>query len=119
MRIASITTFLVDASPPGGWGGGSYPLEALWLGCETYANDYNPVAVLLLWEQGQRAMLVNVLAGSGFAQSEAFYRVAQAISETLPNESREKKLLNDLLTGRERLREEAGRLTNQARLMGL
>lgn len=28
-------------------GGGSIPLEALRLGCETYANDYNPVAVLL------------------------------------------------------------------------
>jgi len=29
-------------------GGGSYPLEALRLGCEVYANDYNPVAVLIL-----------------------------------------------------------------------
>ena len=29
-------------------GGGSYPLEALRLGCEAYASDYNPVAVLIL-----------------------------------------------------------------------
>ncbi|MCX7998021.1 MAG: DUF1156 domain-containing protein, partial [Leptospiraceae bacterium] len=29
-------------------GGGSYPLEALRLGCQTYANDHNPVAVLIL-----------------------------------------------------------------------
>jgi putative DNA methylase len=29
-------------------GGGSYPLEALRLGCDAYANDYNPVAVLIL-----------------------------------------------------------------------
>ncbi|MGC8816078.1 MAG: DUF1156 domain-containing protein, partial [bacterium] len=29
-------------------GGGSIPLEALRLGCEVYANDYNPVAVLML-----------------------------------------------------------------------
>jgi putative DNA methylase len=29
-------------------GGGSYPLEALRLGCEVYASDYNPVAVLIL-----------------------------------------------------------------------
>ncbi|MCX7942593.1 MAG: DUF1156 domain-containing protein, partial [Dictyoglomaceae bacterium] len=29
-------------------GGGSIPLEALRLGCETYAGDYNPVAVLIL-----------------------------------------------------------------------
>jgi putative DNA methylase len=28
-------------------GGGSIPLEALRLGCETYANDYNPVAVFI------------------------------------------------------------------------
>ncbi|MCK4348678.1 MAG: DUF1156 domain-containing protein [Thermoplasmatales archaeon] len=28
-------------------GGGSIPLEALRLGCETYASDYNPVAVLI------------------------------------------------------------------------
>lgn len=28
-------------------GGGSIPLEALRLGCETYATDYNPVAVLI------------------------------------------------------------------------
>ncbi len=29
-------------------GGGSYPLESMRLGCEAYANDYNPVAALLL-----------------------------------------------------------------------
>jgi len=29
-------------------GGGSIPLEALRFGCETYALDYNPVAVLIL-----------------------------------------------------------------------
>jgi putative DNA methylase len=28
-------------------GGGSIPLEALRLGCQTYANDYNPVAALI------------------------------------------------------------------------
>ncbi|MBW2059808.1 MAG: DUF1156 domain-containing protein, partial [Deltaproteobacteria bacterium] len=29
-------------------GGGAIPLESLRLGCETYASDYNPVAVLIL-----------------------------------------------------------------------
>lgn len=29
-------------------GGGAIPLEALRLGCEVYASDYNPVAVLIL-----------------------------------------------------------------------
>jgi len=28
-------------------GGGSIPLEALRLGCETYSNDYNPIAVII------------------------------------------------------------------------
>ena len=29
-------------------GGGAIPLECLRLGCETYAGEYNPVAVLIL-----------------------------------------------------------------------
>ena len=29
-------------------GGGAIPLEALRLGCETYASDYNPIATLIL-----------------------------------------------------------------------
>ena len=32
-------------------GGGSIPLEALRLGCETHAIEYNPVAVLILISQ--------------------------------------------------------------------
>ena len=38
--------------------------------------------------------MMRVLSESGYGESEAFYRVAQAISETLPIESREKKLLD-------------------------
>lgn len=45
-------------------GGGSIPLEALRLGCETYASDYNPVAVLiekatLEWPQKYGTMISN------------------------------------------------------------
>ena len=61
---------------------------------------------LRLWEKGKRNDLVTLLQESGFGRSEAFYRVAQAISETLPNESKEKKLLDGFLAGRERLRDE-------------
>jgi len=53
-------------------GGGSIPLEALRLGCETYASDYNPVAVFiekatLEWPQkfGVEVELPNEGAGSG------------------------------------------------------
>ena len=62
--------------------------------------------VLLLWEKGQRNELIDVLAESGYGESEAFYRVAQAISETLSTESKEKQLLDGFLAGRERVREE-------------
>ncbi|MFN3762264.1 MAG: hypothetical protein ACK4WK_03565 [Anaerolineae bacterium] len=68
---------------------------------------------LRLWEKGDRAALIARLAESGFGNSEAFYRVAQAVSESLPLESREKKLLDGLLTGRSRLQEEV----RQARLL--
>ena len=71
---------------------------------------------LLLWEKGQRAEMVQVLAEKGHGKSEAFYRVAQAISETLPNESREKKLLDGFLAGRERVQEEVEKAAEQGRL---
>jgi len=69
--------------------------------------------VLLLWEKGRREEMLQVLATSGYGRSEAFYRVAQAVSETLPNESREKKLLDGFLVGRERVREEVGKAARQ------
>ena len=62
--------------------------------------------VLLLWETSQRDEMLRVLAQSDYGNSDAFYRVAQAISETLPIESREKKLLDGFLAGRERVRGE-------------
>ncbi|MGA9348990.1 MAG: DUF1156 domain-containing protein [Anaerolineae bacterium] len=72
--------------------------------------------VLLLWEKGRREEMVQALAASGYGRSEAFYRVAQAVSETLPNESKEKKLLDGFLAGRERVREEVWKVGQQRRL---
>ena len=51
-------------------GGGSIPLEALRLGCETYANDYNPVAVFiekatLEWPQKFGVMILHPEQKSG------------------------------------------------------
>jgi hypothetical protein len=63
-------------------------------------------SVLLLWEKSKRDEMVSLLQESGYGKGEAFYRVAQAVSETLPIESKEKKLLDGFLAGRERLREE-------------
>ena len=62
--------------------------------------------VLLLWERSERDEMLLALSQSGYGDSEAFYRVAQAISETLSIESREKKLLDGFLAGRERVRGE-------------
>lgn len=73
--------------------------------------------VLLLWEKGRREEMVSALAASGYGRSEAFYRVAQAVSETLPIESKEKKLLDGFLAGRERVREEVGKAARQERLL--
>ncbi len=61
---------------------------------------------LLLWEKGKRDDILTLLKETGYGVSEAFYRVAQAISETLSNESKEKKLLDGFLVGKERVREE-------------
>ena len=67
---------------------------------------------LLLWESGKKEKMMEVLAETGFGKSEAFYRVAQAISESLAKtspESREKKLLDGFLGGKERIKSEITR----------
>ena len=57
-----------------------------------------------------------VLSDSGLGNKDAFYRVAQAISETLPLESREKKLLDGFLSGKEKIITEIKDMSQQRRL---
>lgn len=71
---------------------------------------------LLLWEKGKRTEMAALLQESGFGMKDSFYRVAQAISESLPTESKEKKLLDGFLSGKERMRDELKRESVQARL---
>lgn len=59
--------------------------------------------VLILWKAERRDEMKKVLADSGFGVKDSFYRVAQAISEALPKESKEKKLLDGFLSGKERM----------------
>lgn len=59
--------------------------------------------VLNLWRKGKREAMKKVLMETGWGNKDAFYWVAQAISETLPMESKEKKLLDGFLSGREKL----------------
>ncbi|WP_180764098.1 hypothetical protein [Hydrogenobacter hydrogenophilus] len=62
--------------------------------------------VLLLWKEGKKDEMKRVLKETGFGLKESFYRVAQAISETLPNDSKEKKLLDGFLIGKEKLKDD-------------
>ncbi|MEQ8224641.1 MAG: DNA methylase, partial [Candidatus Eremiobacterota bacterium] len=72
--------------------------------------------VLLLWEKSKRDDMIELLKDSGYGKSEAFFRVAQAISETLALDSKEKKLLDGFLAGRERLSQEMKKETGQGKL---
>ena len=65
--------------------------------------------ILLLWKAGRKNEMKAVLVETGYGQKESFYRIAQAISETLPIDSREKKLLDGFLSGKEKLKDEIHR----------
>ena len=71
--------------------------------------------VLILWKKGQNDKIIEMIKGSGPIYNEAFFRVAQAISESLPNDSGEKKLLEGFLISRERINAEMKK-NNQTRL---
>ena len=71
--------------------------------------------VLILWKKGMNDKIIETIKGSGSIYNEAFFRVAQAISESLPNESSEKKLLEGFLISRERINSEM-KTNNQTRL---
>jgi putative DNA methylase len=72
--------------------------------------------VLLLWDKGKNDEAVDILKETGFGKSDVFYRVAQAISESLPN-GREKKLLEVFLSGKERITEHVRKESVQTRLI--
>jgi len=59
--------------------------------------------VLLLWRDGKDEEIRDVLVETGWGMKDSFYRVAQAISETLPGGSKEKKLLDGFLSAKEKI----------------
>jgi len=73
--------------------------------------------VLLLWKAGKKENMKKVLEETGYIKKEIFYKVAQAISETLPIESREKKLLDGFLSGKEKLIDEIKDIPIQRELL--
>lgn len=58
---------------------------------------------LILWSQGKRDDIVKALSTTNYGQKEVFYKVAQAISECLSLESKEKKWLDGFLTGKDKI----------------
>ena len=54
-----------------------------------------------LWEKGRKTEIAQLLAGSGYAESGAFWQFCQAVAECLINGSKEKQLLEGLLIGKE------------------
>jgi len=55
--------------------------------------------ILKLWKNNKKEDLDKLLQDKGYSKSDMFKRVAQAISESLPTESTEKKWLDGFLTG--------------------
>lgn len=56
-----------------------------------------------LWKEGKRQDMRKILQESGWGDKDAFYRVAQAISSTLSQESKERKLLDGFLSGKKQI----------------
>jgi len=57
----------------------------------------------LLWKEGKNDEMKFILKKSGYGEGETLYKVAQAISETLPNNSSEKKMIEGFLAGRDKI----------------
>ena len=64
-------------------------------------------SVLRVWEKNKREDMIRILQKSGYGEDETFYKIAQAISETLPMKSKEKMLLDGFLSGKEKLIKES------------
>jgi hypothetical protein len=72
--------------------------------------------VLTLWKKGSGDEILKVLRETGFGKGDVLYLVAQAVSESLPNGSKEKKLLEGFLQGRQRIAEDIRTQSDQKKL---
>ncbi|MBW9223095.1 hypothetical protein KKP90_00645, partial [Methanothermococcus sp. SCGC AD-155-E23] len=71
---------------------------------------------LLLWKNNRKEELLELLENSRYVSRGVFYQVAQAISETLPIESTEKKLLDGFLSSMDKLISEVEDIRRQKKL---
>ncbi len=65
---------------------------------------------LKYWEASRKEEMYRLLNETGYGKKDVFYRVAQAVSETLPNDAKEKKLLDGFLTGRQTIQEKSSQV---------
>jgi adenine-specific DNA methylase len=72
--------------------------------------------VLILWKNGKNEEVLSVLKDAGFGRGDQFYKVADAILHSLPDSSKEKKLLEGFLQGRNRISEDLRKQTEQTKL---
>lgn len=73
--------------------------------------------VCLLWKEGKKDKMKFILKESGYGERESFYKVSQAISETLPNNSSEKKMIEGFLVGKDLIMKDMGEDDSQTKLM--
>jgi len=70
----------------------------------------------LLWKQSKKEKMIKLLQESGFGNSDVFYKVAQAISESNPGSS-ESKLLDGFLSGKSKIMEGFNEQNEQTKLL--
>ncbi|MCX8012513.1 MAG: DNA methylase, partial [Desulfobacterota bacterium] len=70
-------------------------------------------AGLLYWEKNKRKEISNLLEETGNLHNNAFWQVAQAISEVLPEGDKEKQMLQGFLYGRESYKKVEGKFERQ------
>ena len=58
-------------------------------------------ACLFHWEKNDKKAIASLLEEHGYLKSDTFWRVAQAISEVLPEGDKEKQMLQGFLYGKE------------------
>jgi hypothetical protein len=71
--------------------------------------------VVMLWKNNKRKDMLKVLKDSGFGNSDVFYKVAQAISESNPGSS-ESKLLDGFLSSRTKILDDISLDEDQTKL---
>lgn len=60
-------------------------------------------SVCLLFKQGKKDEMNKILEKTGWINKESFFKVAQAISETLPKSSSETKIIQQFLAGKDKI----------------